>query len=148
SWQCANSFAEPGLLRVGDAGSVIDPLSSQGVYKGLCSSMSAAVVINTCLKKPELESAALDFFNQEERRTYDGSSAGSVATFRAEQRWPDRTFWKTRHGLSAWDVQAKPFSAEIANAIETGRDLNLRLRNAAGVQVALRPSISGALIEL
>lgn len=148
SWQCVETFAEPGLLRVGDAGSVIDPLSSQGVYKALCSAMSAAIVINTCLKKPELERTALDYFNDEERRTYDGYSAGSVTMFRQEQRWPDRPFWKTRHELDALDVKARPFSTELANTIESGRAGELRLRNAAGTKIAPKPTMSGPLIEL
>ncbi len=148
SWQCAETFAEPGLLRVGDAGSVIDPLSSQGVYKALCSAMSAAVVINTCLKRPGLERTALDFFNEEERRTYDGYSAGSIATFRQEQRWPDRPFWKTRHELPAFDIRTRAFSQELANAIESGQAMDLCVRNAAGTRVAQKPAISGSLIEL
>lgn len=148
SWHCAGSFAEPGMLLVGDAGSVIDPLSSQGVYKALCSAMSAAVVINTCLKRPELATAALEFFNDEERRTYDGYGAGSVATFRSEQRWPNRPFWKLRHSLSNWDVHPKPFSVEIANDIETGRAMELTFRNGAHTRIAQRSTMSGSFIEL
>lgn len=148
SWHCADTFAEAGLLLVGDAGSVIDPLSSQGVYKAMSSGMSAAITINTCLRKPQLEAAALSFYNEEERRTYDGYSAGSVATFRSEQRWPDRPFWKARHSLNLWDIQPIGFSIELANAIETGRAGNLRLCNSPGVTIAPRPTISGTLIEL
>ncbi|MBI4471800.1 MAG: tryptophan 7-halogenase, partial [Acidobacteria bacterium] len=148
SWQCADTFAEPRMLLVGDAGAVIDPLSSQGVYKALSSAMSAAIVINTCLKKPELESAALDFFNDEERRTYDGYAAGSVATFRSEQRWPERPFWKTRHELSVWDAQAQAFDKDIANSIEAGRAGELRLCNSATSRIAKRPTMSGQFIEL
>jgi len=148
SWQCVDSFAEAGVLHVGDSGSVIDPLSSQGVYKAMCAAMSAAVVINTCIKKPELENSALDFYNEEERRTYDGYSAGSVATFRNEQRWPDRPFWKTRHDLKAWDIQPRVFSTELAHAIETGKDSSIVLGNAPGTGVAKRPTMSGTFIEL
>jgi 2-polyprenyl-6-methoxyphenol hydroxylase-like FAD-dependent oxidoreductase len=148
SWQCADVFAEPGLLRVGDAGSVIDPLSSQGVYKALCSAITAAAVLNTCLRKPELESAALQYYNDEERRMYDAYAAGAVAMFRVEQRWPERPFWKKRHALATWDIAPRPFSNEIANAIESGRDNDRRLRVAAGVQAARRPTISGHFIEM
>ena len=148
SWQRTDAFAEPGMLRVGDAASVIDPLSSQGVYKALCSAVTAATVINTCLKKPEMESAALDFYNAEERRAYDGYSAGGVASFRSEQRWPDRPFWKTRHALSIWDIKPREFSREVANAIETGRAGELRLQNASGTRVAARATMSGPFITL
>jgi 2-polyprenyl-6-methoxyphenol hydroxylase-like FAD-dependent oxidoreductase len=148
SWQCVDTFAEPGLLLVGDAGSVIDPLASQGVYKAMTSAMSAAIVINTCLNKPELETVALDFYNEEERRTYDGYAAGSIETFRTEQRWPGQPFWKTRHELKLKDMQPFLFSTQLATAIETGRANDIRFRNIAGVSVAQRPAISGAFIEL
>ena len=148
SWQRTDVFAEPGMLRVGDAASVIDPLSSQGVYKALCSAVTAATVINTCLKKPEMELAALDFYNAEERRAYDGYSAGGVASFRAEQRWADRLFWKTRHSLSMWDIKAREFSRDVANAIETGKAGDLRLQNASGTRVAQRATMSGPFITL
>jgi hypothetical protein len=136
------------MLLVGDIGSVIDPLSSQGVYKALCAAVSAAVVINTCLKKPELEATALDFFDEEEKRTYDGYSAGSVATFRAEQRWCDRPFWKKRHELTAWDLTPRAFSPELANAIETGRALEVKLQNSRGTKIEKRPTMSGPFVEL
>jgi flavin-dependent dehydrogenase len=148
SWQRTEVFAQPGMLRVGDAASVIDPLSSQGVYKALCSAVTAATVINTCLEKPEMESAALDFYNAEERRAYDGYSAGGVASFRAEQRWPDQPFWKTRHSLSLWDIKPREFSRDVANAIETGRAGDLRLQNASGTRVAQRATMSGPFITL
>lgn len=148
SWRSVDAFAEPGVLYVGDAGCVIDPLSSQGVYKALCSAMSAAVVINTCLKKPAMEQTALQFFNDEERRAYSGYSSGGVAMFRGEQRWPDRPFWKVRHELSAWDPSARSFSEAVASAIETGSGLDMQIRNASGTRIAQCPAMVGPLIEV
>ncbi len=59
-WSCdaslytAKRFAGPGFLLVGDAGSFIEPLSSFGVKKALASAWLAAVVVHTCLTKPEM----------------------------------------------------------------------------------------------
>ena len=67
-WSCdaslytAKRFAGPGFLLVGDAGSFIEPLSSFGVKKALASAWLAAVVVHTCLTKPEMREVALEFF--------------------------------------------------------------------------------------
>lgn len=154
SWLCAIRFAVPGLLFVGDSGAVIDPLSSQGVYKALCSAISASATINTSLRRPDLAPVALDYYDDEERRSYDGHAAGSVATFTAEQRWAERPFWRQRHALADWDALLDPatgvdrFPPGLAVSIETGRANDLKLAPCRDVSVELRPSIAGSLIEL
>jgi FAD-dependent halogenase len=60
-------FCGPGWAIAGDAGATIDPLSSFGVKKAMVSGWMAAVVANTCLRKPEREAAALSFFEKRER---------------------------------------------------------------------------------
>ena len=66
-WTCDASVydaprpGERGVLLVGDAASFIEPLSSAGVKKALLSAWRAAVVTNTCLAKPEMADAAVDF---------------------------------------------------------------------------------------
>ena len=63
----ARHFCGPGWAIAGDAGATIDPLSSFGVKKAMVSGWTAAVVANTCLRKPEREAAALAFFEKRER---------------------------------------------------------------------------------
>ena len=155
SWLCAESFSEPGLLLVGDSGSVIDPLSSQGVYKAMCAAMTASAVIHTSLRKPRMEEVALAYFDEEQRRTFDGYAAGSVKTFREEQRWPGRPFWKERHDLKTWDTLLGPdgetgfsFPAELTASIEAGRAPDLSLVRGPGVSIESRPFLSGSEIVL
>ena len=63
----SREFGGPGFLLVGDAGSFIDPLSSFGVKKAMVSGWSAAVVANTCLRRPAMQETALRYFAERER---------------------------------------------------------------------------------
>src|SRR5205809_2032758 len=71
-WACDASLyhsvraGEQGVPLVGDAASFIEPLSSAGVKKALASAWRAAVVANTCLAKPGMTSAAIDYFTARE----------------------------------------------------------------------------------
>ncbi len=156
SWLCSQRFVEPGLLLVGDAGSVIDPLSSQGVYKALCSATTAVAVINTCLRKPGMEDVALGYFDEEEHRIFNGYAAGSASIFREEQRWSDRPFWAERHSLSVGDVpvaapvseQRKEFPPELTASIEAGRAGSLLLAVREEVSIEARPFLAGGEVVL
>jgi flavin-dependent dehydrogenase len=53
--------ASPTSLKIGDAAVALDPLSSSGVQKSIQGALSAAIVANTLLRRPELRDAALRF---------------------------------------------------------------------------------------
>ena len=153
SWLCVENFSEPGLLLVGDSGSVIDPLTSQGVYKAMCAAMTASAVIHTSLQKPQMEEVALAYFDEEERRTFDGYAAGSVKTFRDEQRWPESPFWEERHHLQTWDTllvgkseTRSSFPSELTASIEAGRSPDLNLVRDPSVSIESRPFLKGSEI--
>jgi flavin-dependent dehydrogenase len=48
-------------IRVGEAALAIDPISSSGVQRAIQSALSAAIVSNTLLRRPELTAAAVQF---------------------------------------------------------------------------------------
>jgi len=54
--------ATPNSIKVGDAALAIDPLSSSGVQKAIQGALSAAIVANTLLRRPERCEAALSFY--------------------------------------------------------------------------------------
>ena len=83
SGYCADRYAGPGFLLVGDAGSFIDPLSSFGVKKALVSAWLAAIVTHTTLIRPAMTGAALDFFDRRERTIYR-TARQQAAAFAAE----------------------------------------------------------------
>lgn len=80
-------------LAVGDAASTFDPLSSQGIIKGLHSGICAARSICRYLRghKAALVEYA-NFIDREYSKYLDARSA----YYRLEQRWPDSAFWQQR----------------------------------------------------
>lgn len=150
SWSRQAVPARPGILLVGDTSSVIDQLSSQGVYKALCSALSAAAAIHTCLKFPEREAMALAYYADEEKRSFEGHAAGAIAAYRQERRWSDRPFWSRRHALRDWDhlmahPPISPEVAQLANQIEHGR-ASVTLRPVVSARVEARPFLTAGLV--
>jgi FADH2-dependent halogenase len=90
-WTCeastydASSYAGPGFLLVGDAGSFIDPLSSSGVKKALASAWRAAVAVHTRLIDPSRQAMAWDFFCGRERLAYAADELDETALLRAPE---------------------------------------------------------------
>ena len=101
-WACDASLyhapraAEGCALLVGDAASFIEPLSSAGVKKALTSAWRAAVVVNTCLARPEMAGAAMDFYDGREREVYEDCRRLSNAFFREAAAAYDDPFWSAR----------------------------------------------------
>jgi flavin-dependent dehydrogenase len=81
-------------LAVGDAASTFDPLSSQGIIKGLHSGVCAARSICRHLRGHKL--ALVEYANFIERQ-YSKYLETRSSYYRLEQRWPDSPFWKQRH---------------------------------------------------
>ncbi|HYL75705.1 MAG TPA: NAD(P)/FAD-dependent oxidoreductase [Bryobacteraceae bacterium] len=150
-WGCdaslysSREYSGPGLLLAGDAGSFIDPLSSFGVKKAMVSAWVAAVVVNTCLRRPAMAETALRFYDNRERQVYDDYLRQSATVFRAaEGKHP---FWEHRAEFSATAPAGD--RAGIKNALEQlQRKRVLRLRRAGDVRMEPRPAIEGREIVL
>ena len=85
---CSRKVAGPGFLIAGDAAATLDPLSSFGVKKAMASGWVAAVVANTCLRRPEMEAAALQFFEEREREVFESYDRLSAAWYGDEASIP------------------------------------------------------------
>lgn len=102
AWACpaslytSRSFARPGLLLAGDAGSAIDPLSSYGVKKALSSGWLAAVAAHTALTDPGMAEAACAFHDAREREVYRSYRLLSAAFFEEAAAAYDHAFWEER----------------------------------------------------
>jgi flavin-dependent dehydrogenase len=83
-----------GWLAVGDAASTFDPLSSQGIVKGLHSGVCAARSICRYLRGRK---AALQEYANLIEREYSTYLDARSNYYRLEQRWPDSPFWRQRH---------------------------------------------------
>jgi len=86
----------PTSIKVGDAAMAIDPLSSSGVQKAIQTALSAAIVMNTLLRRPHDAAAAMEFYGESLRQASErhrGWAARHYATVAARE--PD-AFWQER----------------------------------------------------
>ena len=160
-WACdaslfsAHRYAGSQCLLVGDAASSIDPLSSFGVKKALASAWVGAVAIHTCLRHPDRQPVALEFFSNWERQAYGASLRRSVEFAREAYSRHPHPFWAARAGVHVdaaveeVDEDALLRAPEVRLAFE-------RLKAAPSVDLALskrvtlkkRPLIRDREIEL
>jgi flavin-dependent dehydrogenase len=148
-WACDASVydapraAEPGVLLVGDAASFIEPLSSAGVKKSMTSAWRAAVVTNTCLKKPSMVPTAVEFHAQRERQVYAECQRLAADFFNEAAAWHATAFWSARAGgpaPGAVDDRDRPDTLHRGDESASVRLAFDRLRHAA--QIRLRPASS------
>jgi len=128
----SSRYCGPGFLLAGDAGAFIDPLSSFGVKKAMVSAWVGAVVANTWLRRPAMRQAALQFFEDRERRVYESYRERTARWYRnraAQAEDPDREAAR----LALEELKARP---------------SICLRRGAGVRMEQRPGIEGREIVL
>jgi flavin-dependent dehydrogenase len=108
-WACdaslfrAREYGGSRFLLVGDAGSCIDPLSSFGIKKALASAWVGAIAAQTCLRHPDRQPFALEFFSNWERDVYNSNLRRSVGFAREAYDRHPHPFWAER---AAVDVDA------------------------------------------
>jgi flavin-dependent dehydrogenase len=83
-----------GWAAVGDAAAAYDPLSSQGLLKGMESGSSAADAVDRYLAG---DAAAIDRHHRDLDASFDEYLESRTEYYRRESRWPDSPFWRTRH---------------------------------------------------
>jgi flavin-dependent dehydrogenase len=141
----SRQFCGPRFLLAGDAASCIDPLSSFGVKKALVSAWAAAVVVNTCLRKPAMRDVALRFYDERERRIYEDYRRQARDWSRAA--FGEERFWGTRSGIE--EVTPEPEPDRLHAAL---RDLrarrSIRLRRGEGVEARQKARIEGREVVL
>ncbi|MEE8161572.1 MAG: tryptophan 7-halogenase [Acidobacteriota bacterium] len=160
-WGCdaslysARRFAGPQFLLVGDAGSFIDPLSSFGVKKALASAWMAAVVVNTCLRRPEMANAALEFFSNREQHVYLSYLKQSTRFFAEAAAHHPHPFWngrsRPRVEANLWlpDEEALRQDPEVLAALDALKQgESIRLRRSQTVSVQKGAGIQGREVVL
>jgi flavin-dependent dehydrogenase len=152
-WACdaslyhASIYAGPNYLLVGDAGSFVDPLSSYGVKKAMSSAWLAATVVNTCLRRSDLTSMAIDYFNTQERQVYADQMRQTAGHYRRVAAVEPHPFWTQR---SQAPTEAAFFTEpELCDALDQlKRAKAIRLRRASCVHMQPTPRISGREIVI
>jgi flavin-dependent dehydrogenase len=143
AWACdatqriAPRIVEDHLLRVGDAASFVDPLSSYGVKKALASAWLAAVAVHSAAVDSTSTAPALELYEKRERAMY-ASVAGRAARLAADAG--------TGHASAFWNAR-QDFDPSVTDAVgaEDGPDI-AALRDDPRIQAAFaelrrRPSI-------
>ncbi|HXB72801.1 MAG TPA: NAD(P)/FAD-dependent oxidoreductase [Candidatus Acidoferrales bacterium] len=150
----STQFCGPGFLLAGDAGSIIDPLSSFGVKKAMVSGWVGAVVANTCLRNPAMQDTALRFYEDREREVYDDWQKLSASWFskglsKGFHNGGDHPFWEDRAGLpgSAANTVPPPRDAARVAWEALKRQPSIRLRQ-SGLPLKAQAAIEGNQIVL
>lgn len=86
--------AGDGWLAVGDAASLFDPLSSQGILKGLRSGIFASYAIGDLLSKGD--GRGLERYGRYVREEFESYSRVRARYYAEERRWPGSVFWRRR----------------------------------------------------
>ncbi len=94
--RAAETHAELGYLRVGDASLKLDPLSSQGVPVAIASALQAAVIANTMLRKPQSSSMAINFYDDRQRERLGAHIRKSASLYNKVASHFSSQFWKER----------------------------------------------------
>jgi flavin-dependent dehydrogenase len=109
-WACeatpyhSNEVALPRTLFVGDAASMIDPLSSFGVKKALASAWLAAVVVHTALVTPEHEESAKALYREREAAYVRSAALALSGVSRSAEGGREAPFWSARADQQATEA--------------------------------------------
>ncbi|KIG12148.1 Dehydrogenase flavoprotein LodB [Enhygromyxa salina] len=92
-----DTSSSPTWLAVGDAASCFDPISSQGIYKGLSDGLASAQAVAAHLRG---DAEALSTYARGVHERFTGYAQQRAYFYGVEQRWTDSTFWRERGGGS------------------------------------------------
>ncbi|MBI2374261.1 MAG: tryptophan 7-halogenase [Deltaproteobacteria bacterium] len=133
-----DKYAGTWYLVAGNAASIVDPLTSQGVYKALASGLAAAASLHTALTRPADAALALEYYDDAERRFYAEYTKQS-ARFSRASGFPDEPFWSAR----AVDAEVGPAVDDEDRAKKRDALFELvRARGGRGVSVRLLEDLS------
>ena len=141
--------AGDGWLAVGDAASTFDPLSGQGILKGLRGGTCAAYAISDHLRGDAQALAKYRAYVEREFESYLDTRADFYAL---ERRWPESPFWRRPQPpieLAPTEVLARG-DAPAAAAHELVSELKRRRGAAAGdrrIILALQDLVAAGVLR-
>lgn len=156
TWRSVRDYAQPGLLFVGDSASLIDPLTSQGVYKAMQSGIVASAVIHTALARPEDELMALDYYRQAQTRFTENYAEIARSSYRASP-FADQPFWAERmRSHAAAPAEFEPEQVEVRAQrradfraqVQAQGGLRIRLKARPMLQVQPGPVTQGGFVVM
>ncbi len=133
----ASRYVSDNVLLVGDAGSFVDPLSSAGVRKALVSAWVAAIVVHTCLLRPERRTLALAYFEARETRMYESLRRLTREHLAAASAGHAEAFWQDR--APSIDIDEPAVTMDGAAGRERVRAAYQEMRRAPTLRLRLAP---------
>jgi 2-polyprenyl-6-methoxyphenol hydroxylase-like FAD-dependent oxidoreductase len=88
--------AGDGWVAAGDAVCSYDPLAGQGIIRSLRSGILASYAISDFLRNGS--ASGLERYRYLIQQGWSGYLAARRRYYLEEQRWPERSFWRRRHG--------------------------------------------------
>jgi flavin-dependent dehydrogenase len=111
-------------LAVGDAATTFDPLSSQGVIKGLRTGIMAAYAIGDFLRG---SSSSLEKYESVLGREFEAYLDTRADYYGQERRWENSPFWRRRHDRITLDPRQILQSSETARRDTAIEKLSMHL---------------------
>ncbi|MFG0393063.1 NAD(P)/FAD-dependent oxidoreductase [Pseudomonas sp. zbq_4] len=97
---CSSEVGGQNWLKIGDAAMAVDPLSGNGIFQSLSTSLQAPAVINTLITRPKSSRLALDFHRDRIQHLFKRFARIGRDFYRMGfQDNPNSAYWKTR---SVW----------------------------------------------
>jgi flavin-dependent dehydrogenase len=127
------------FIKVGEAAQSLDPLASMGVQKAIQSARSAAVIVNTLLRRPDAQSIALACYRDLLKRSAHAHRRATAEIY-ARSRFADMNFWQARcEGANARVEVRKPTSLSFSGTAAIKLDMS---------RLVEHPCLCGDYVEL
>lgn len=94
---CSSEVGGQNWLKIGDAAMAVDPLSGNGIFQALSTSLQAPAVINTLITRPKSSQLALDFHRDRIQHLFTRFARVGRDFYRIGlQNNPNSDYWKAR----------------------------------------------------
>ncbi|QDF37531.2 tryptophan 7-halogenase [Bradyrhizobium symbiodeficiens] len=131
------------FIKIGEAAQSLDPLASMGVQKAIQSARSAAVIVNTLLRRPDAQSIAQAYYQDLLERSAQVHRRATAEIY-ARSRFAEMSFWQARcDGADAGIKMREPASLSFSSTASVNLDMS-RLGEhpcLCGDYVELRPAV-------
>ncbi len=118
-WAFASDrMAGPGFFLAGDAAAFVDPLLSTGVTLAMLAGYSASVCMHSILENPEMEGAAIRFYDRNYKRMYSVTRDCLLYFYSCNDLAKEDIFWKSRRIMHFDDnIGAKQAFSFLVNTV-------------------------------
>ena len=129
------------LIRVGEAGFALDPLSSSGVEKAMHGGLVAATAVHTMLLRPDRGELCAHFYRERQMETVSSHASWSSDFYRRVERFAELPFWEKRVRRSEYEhAEQNPFVSSLEG---TSLTLTSKVRLSAKAALVAEACIVG-----